>query len=170
MSNSLWPPCTVAHQALLSFTIFQSLLEFMSIELVMLSNHLIFCCLLLYLFSISPSIRVFSSESALHIRWPKDSSFSFSISPSNEYSGLIAFRIDWLDLPAVQGALKSLLQRQNFKASSALSLLYGPTLTSVHDYYKNHSSVITFLKIGRELKAFIPFENEFTGQIQCLSD
>ena len=93
-------PRTSPRQAPLSCSISQSLLEFMSIELVMLSNHLIFCCLLLYLFSISPSIRVFSSESALHIRWPKDSSFSFSISPSNEYSGLIAFRIDWFDLLA----------------------------------------------------------------------
>ena len=87
-----------------------------------------------------PSIRVFSNESALHIRWPKYWSFSFIISPSNEYSGLIFFRIDWLDLPTVQGTLKSLLQHQ-FKSinSSALSFLYSPTLTSIHDYWKNYS-------------------------------
>ena len=85
----------------------------MSTELVMLSNHLILCCLLLLLPSIFPSIRGFSSESALHIRWPKYQNFSFRNSPSNEYSGSIAFRIDWLDLLAVQGTLRSLLQRHN---------------------------------------------------------
>ena len=88
----------------------------MSIESMMPSNHLIFCCPLL-LGSIFPSIRVFSNESALHIRWPKNWSFSFSISPSNEYSGLISFRMDWLDLLAVQGTLKSLLQHHSSKAS-----------------------------------------------------
>ena len=95
----------------------------------------------LLLSSIPPSIRVFSSESVLHIRWPKDWSFSFSISPSNEYSGLISFRIDWLDLLAAQGTLKSLLPTPQFKSvsSSALSFLYGPTLTSIHDHWKNHS-------------------------------
>ena len=82
--------------------------------------------------------RVFSSESVLHIRWPKNWSFSFSISPFNEYSGLISFRMDWLDLLAVQGTLKSLLQHHSIN-SLALSLLYGPTLTSIHDYWKNHS-------------------------------
>ena len=91
--------------------------KFMSIELVMISNNLIFCRPLLLLPSIFPSIRVFSSESVLHIRWPKYLSFNFSISPSNEYSGLISFRIDWLDLLAVQGTLKSLLQHHSSKAS-----------------------------------------------------
>ena len=101
---------TAAHQAFLSFTITQSFLKLMSIELVMPSNHLILCWPLLLLPSIFPSIRVFSSESVLHIRWPKYWCFSFSISPSNEYSGLISFRIDWFDLLAIQGALESLLQ------------------------------------------------------------
>ena len=91
------------------------LLKFMSIELVMLSNHLILCCPLLLLPSIFPSIRVLSSESALRIRWPKYWSFSFSISPSNEYSGLISFRIEWFNLLAVQGTLKSLLQHHSLK-------------------------------------------------------
>ena len=96
----------IACQTPLSFIIFQSLLKFMSIELVMLSNHLILCHLLLLLPSIFPRIKVFSSESALYIRWPKDWSFNFSISPSNEYSGLISFRIDWFDFLAVQVILK----------------------------------------------------------------
>ena len=117
---TLW---TVAHQASLSFAISQSLLKLMSIESVIPSNHLILCCPLLLLPSIFPSIRIFSSESALHVRWPKFWSFSFSISPSkegmtsSEYSGFISFRIDWFDLLAVQGALKSLLQHHNLKAS-----------------------------------------------------
>ena len=110
-------PWTAAHQASLSFTIFQSLLRLMSIELVMLSNHLILCCPLLFLPSIFPSIRVFSNELALHIRWSKYWSFSFSISLANEYLGLISFRIDWFDLLAVQGTLKSLLQLHYSKAS-----------------------------------------------------
>ena len=97
------------------------------------SNHLILFCPLLLLTSVFPSIRVFSDESALHIRWPKYWSFSFRISPSNEYSGLISFRIDWFDLLAVHGTLKSLLQHHSSKASIllVLSLLYGPTLTSI---------------------------------------
>ena len=103
-------------QASLSFTISRSLLELMSIEVMMPSNHLILCCLLLLLPSIFPSIRVFSNESALHIMGPKYWSFSFSISPSNEYSELISFRIDWFDL-AVQGPLKSLLQHHSSKTS-----------------------------------------------------
>ena len=109
-------PWTAACQASLSFTISKSLFKFMSIELVMLSNHLILCHLLLLLPSVFPSIRVFSNESALHITWPKYWSFSFSISHSNEYSGLISFRIDWFDL-AVQGTLKSVPQHHNSKAS-----------------------------------------------------
>ena len=109
MSNSV-TPLTAARQASLSFTIFWSLLKFISIKSVMPSNHLILCGPLLLLHSIFPSIRVFSNELALLIRWPKYWSFSFNISPSNEYSGLISFGMDWLDLLAVQGTLKSLLQ------------------------------------------------------------
>ena len=112
----------------------------MSIDLVMPSNHLILCRLLLLLPSIFPSIRAFANELALHIRWPEYWSFSFSISPSSEYSGLISFRVDWFDLPAVQGTFKSLLTPQLESInSSVLNLLFGPTLTSVHDYWKNHS-------------------------------
>ena len=125
-------PWTATHQASLSITISWSLLKLMSIKLVMSSNHLILSFPLLPLPSIFPSIRVFSSGSALHIRWPKYWSFSFSISPSNEYSGLISSRIDWFDLLAVQGTLKSLLQHHAERnSSSVLSLLYGPVLTSV---------------------------------------
>ena len=100
-----------------SITSSQGLFKLMSIESVMPSNHLIFCCLLLFLPSIFPRIRVLSEESVLHIRWPKYWSFSFSISPSNEYSGLISFRMDWLDLLAVQGTLKSLFQHHSSKVS-----------------------------------------------------
>ena len=111
-------PWTAARQASLSITKSQSLLRLMSIESVMPSSHLILCRPLLLLPSIFPSIRVFSNESVLHIRWPKYWSFSFSISPSNEYSELISFRMDWLDLLAVQGTLKSLLQHHSSKAST----------------------------------------------------
>ena len=107
---NLCNPMTAAHQASLSITNSWSLLRLMSIESVMPSNHLILCHLLLFLLSIFPSIRVFSIESVLHIRWPNYRSFSFSISPSNEYSGLISFRMDWLDLFVVQGYHKNLLQ------------------------------------------------------------
>ena len=110
-------PWTAAHKASLSITISWSLLKLMSIESVMPSNHLILCCPLLLPLSILPSIRVFSDESVLHMRWPKYWSFSFSISPSNEYSGLISFRIDWFDIFAVQGTPKSLLQHHSSKAS-----------------------------------------------------
>ena len=110
-------PWTAATQASLSFTISQSLLKLMLIEPVLPSNHLILCCPLLLLPSIFPSIRVFSNESVLCIRWPNYWSFSFRFSPSNEYSGLISFRIDWLDLLAVQGPLESLLQHHRSKAS-----------------------------------------------------
>ena len=178
-------------QASLSFTISWSLIKFMPMEFMMLSNHLILSLPLLLLPSIFPCIRVFSSELSLCIRWPKHWSFSFSISPFNEYSGLISFRIDWFDLLAMHGTLKSLLQHHNLKASIlrcskywsfsfsigpsneysglislridwfdllavqgtlksllqyhssknslALSFFYGPTLTSVHDYWKNDS-------------------------------
>ena len=117
-------PWTATHQAYLAFTIFQSFLKFMSIESIMPSNHLILCCPLLLLPSISPSIRVFSNDSALQIRWPKYWNFSFSISPSNEYSGLISFRIDWFYLLAVQGTLKSLLQHHNSKPSICWPLAF----------------------------------------------
>ena len=110
-----------------------SLLKLMCIESVMPSKHLILCLPLFLPPSIFPSIRVFSNESVLHIRWPKYWSFSFSISPSNEYSRLISFKMDWLDLLVVQLTLKSFLN------SSVLSFLYSPTLTFIHDYWKNHS-------------------------------
>ena len=116
-SDSLPPPRTAACQASLSITNSRSLLKLMSVEPVMSSNHLILCRPLFLLPSIFPGIRVFSSESALHIRWPKYWSFSFSINPSNEYTGLISFMIDWLDLLAIQGTLKSLLQHHSSKAS-----------------------------------------------------
>ena len=110
-------PWTAARQASLSITNSRSSLKLMSIESVMPSSHLILCRPLLLLPPIPPSIRVFSNESALHIRWPKYWSFSFNISPSNEHSGLISFRMDWLDLLVVQGSLKSLLQHHSSKAS-----------------------------------------------------
>ena len=114
---ALWDPQTVAIQASMSFTSSQSLLKLMSIESVMPSNHLILCCPLLCLPSIFPSIRVFSNVSVLHIRWPEYWNFSFSISPSNKYSGLISFRIDWFDLLDVQRTLKSLPQHHSLKSS-----------------------------------------------------
>ena len=129
-------PWTAARQASPSITNSQSLLKLVSIELMMSSNHLILCCPLLLSPSILPSTRVFSYESVLRIRWPKYWSFSFRISPFNEYSGLISFRMDWLDLLAVQGTLKSLLQHHSSKASNLLcsAFLYRPILTSIHDY------------------------------------
>ena len=131
---------TAAHQASVPITNPQSLLKPMSIESVMPSNHLILCRPLLLLPSIFPSIRVFSNESVLQFRWPKYWSFSFSNSPSNEYSGLISFRIDWLDLLTVEGTLESCPTPQVKSINSlALSFLSSPTLTSIHDYWKNHS-------------------------------
>ena len=121
-------PWTAAHQASLSITNSQSLRKLTSIKLVTPSNHLILCRPLLLLPSIFPSIRVFSNESVLHISWPKDWSFSFSISPSNVYSGLISFRMDWLDLLAIQGTLKSLLQDH----SSEASILWRSAFFMVH--------------------------------------
>ena len=140
MSDSVIP-WTAPHQASLSITNSQNLLKIMSIESVMSSNLLILCHPLFLPASIFPSIRVFSNESGLCIKWPKYWSFSFSISPSNEYSGLISFRIDWYDLLAVQGIFKGLLPTPQFKStnSSAFSFLYGPTFTSTHFYWKNHS-------------------------------
>ena len=133
-------PWTAARQASLS-TISWSLLRLMSIESMMPSNHLILCRLLLLPPSIFPSIRVFFSESVLHIRWPKDWSFSFNISPFNECSGLISFRIDCFDLLTVQIYPQESSPAPQFKNinSLALSIPYGPTLTSVHAYWKNHS-------------------------------
>ena len=133
-------PWTPARQVSLSIANSQSLLKLISIASVMPSNHLILCCPLLFPPSIFPRIRVFSNESVLRIRWPKYWSFSFSISLSNEHPGLISFRMNWLDLLTVEGTLKSSPTPQ-FKSinSSALSFLYSPTLTSVHDYWKNHS-------------------------------
>ena len=126
---------TAALQASMPITNSWSLLILMSIALVMPSNNLTLCRPLLLPPSIFPTTRVFSSEAVIHIRWPKYWSFSFSISPSNEYSGLISFRIDRLSLFAVQLTLKNLLQHQ-FKSTNslALSIIYGPTLTSIHDY------------------------------------
>ena len=119
------------------------------------SNHLVLSCPLLLLPSIFPSIRVFSSESALRIRCPKYWSFSFSISPFSEYSELISFWVDWLDLLTVQRTLKSLTLQFKSISSSALSFLYGPALTSIHDYWKNHSfssgedrEIMSFLKVA----------------------
>ena len=128
VSNSV-TPWTAGCQASLFFTIFQSLLKLMSIELVMPSNHLI-CCPLVLLPSIFPRIRVFSNESVLRIRWPKYWSFSFSISPSNEHSGLISFRIDWFDLLAVKGTLKSLLQHHSSKRCIILYLMMYYTINA----------------------------------------
>ena len=134
-------PWASACQGSLSLTVSWSLLKCMCIESVMPSNHLVFCHPLL-LPSVFPSIRVFPNESVLHIRGSRYWNSSFSMSPFNEYLGLISFRIDWLDLLVVQGTLKSLLQHHSSKVinSSALSFLYSPTLTSVHDYWKNHRS------------------------------
>ena len=131
-------PWTAARQASLSITNSWNSPQLMSIELVMPSNHLILCRPLLLLPSIFPTIRVFSNESVLCIRWPKY--WSFSISPSNEHPGMISFRMDWLDLLAVQGTLKESSPTQ-FKSinSSVLSFLYSPTLTSMYVYRKNHS-------------------------------
>ena len=129
---------TGALQASLSSTISWGLLKLISTESVMPSNHLVFCCPLLFLLcSIFPSIRVFSNELALHIRWPKYWSFSFSINPSNEYSGFISFRINWFDLLAVQRTLKSLLKQH----SSKVSILWRSAfmVQPIHDYWKSQS-------------------------------
>ena len=133
-------PLITVPQASLSITNSRSSLRLTSIESVMPSSHLIFGCSPLLLPPIPPSIKVFSSESTLRMRWPKYRSFSFSIIPSKEIPGLISFRMDWLDLLAVQGTLKSSPTPQ-FKSinSLALSFLHSPTLTSIHDYWKNHS-------------------------------
>ena len=146
MCPTLCAPWTAALQASLSITNSQSLLKLMSTESVMPSNHLILCRPLLLPPSVFPCIKVFSNESVLHIKWPTYWSFSFSISPSNEYSGLISFRMDWLDLLAGQGTSQesSTPQFKSFNSSALsflfffffLSFLYSPTLTSMHDYWK----------------------------------
>ena len=141
-------PWTAAHQASVSFTISWSLLKLMSVESVMPSSHLILCHPLLLLPSIPPSIRVFSNESALRIRWPKYWSFSLSVSPSNDYSGLISFRMDWLDLLAVQGTLKSLLQHHNLKSS----VLWCSAFFMVH---LSHSYMITGKTIASTIWTFV---------------
>ena len=147
---TLW---TVARQGSLFFTISWSLLKLMSIELVMPSNHLILCRFLHFLSSVFPSIRVFSNESNLCMMWPKY--WSFSNSPSNEYSGLIFFRTDWFYLLAIQRLSRvfssTTIQKHH---SLALILLYGPTLTSVHDYWKNHSFDHTDLCWQSDISAF----------------
>ena len=133
-------PWTTAHQASLSITNSWSLPKLTSIESVMPSNHVILYCPLLILPPIFPSNRVFSNESVLCIRCPKYWLFSFSISPSNEYSELISYKIDWFDLLAVQGDSQESSPSPQFKSINflVLSLLYSPTLTSIHDYWKNH--------------------------------
>ena len=160
-------PWTVAHQTSLSFTISQSLLKFMSIESVMLSNHLILCHPLL-LPSMFPSIRYFSNESALHIRWPKFWSFRFSISPSNEYSGLISFRIDWFAIFAVRGTLKSFLQHCNSKVSilqfsaflmvrlSHAYITIGKTIALIRQIFVNMAMSLLFNLLSRLVIASLP--------------
>ena len=140
---------TIARQASLSFTVSQSLFKLISADLVMPFNHLILCHPLLLLPSIFPSIRVFFNESAPPIRWPKYWSFSFSISPSNQYSGLISFRIDWFDVTAVQRTLKSLLQKYNSKTSILQHSAFFMVQLSIHDYWKNHSFDKTALLLAK---------------------
>ena len=161
-------PWTAPRQASLSLTISQSLLKLMSIESVMPSNHLVLCHPLFLLPLISPSIRVFSNESALLIRWPKYWNFSFSISPSNEHSGLISFRMDWLDLLAVQGTLKSLLQHHSTKASilrhSAFFIVQlshpymttGKTVALTRQTSVNKIISLLFNTLSRFLIVFLP--------------
>ena len=145
---TLWDPMDCSMPASLSFTISQSLLKLMSIESVMPSNHFILCHPLLLLPSIFPNIKVLSSELALHIRWPKYWKFSSSVSPSNEYSGLISFRMDWF----VSRVFSSITFRSI--SSSLLSYLFGPALTSTRDYWKNHSFDYTDLYWQSEVSAF----------------
>ena len=161
-------PGTAAHQASLSITNSQSLLKLISMKSEMPSNHLILCHLLLLLPSLFPSIRVFSSESVLHIRWPKDWSFSFSISPSNEYSELISFMIDWLDLLAVQEILKSLLQHHSSKASifqhssffivqlSHPNMTTGKTIALTRWTFVSKVMSLLFNMLSRLIIAFLP--------------
>ena len=152
MSDSLQ---LAAHQASLSITNSQSLLKLMAIESVMPSSHLIICRSLLLLPPVPPSIRVFSNEAPLHMRWPKYWSFSLRISPSNEHPGLISFRMDWLDLLAVQGTLESLLQHHSSKASILrLSAFFTVQLSHPYIYWKNHSPDLTDLCWQSNVSAF----------------
>ena len=171
VAQSCWTLCDPmgcsTPQCCMSLTISPSLLKLISIELVMRSNHLVLCCPLFLLPSVFPSIRLFSNESVLRIRWLKQWSFTLSISPSNEYSGLISLRIDWFDLLAVQGTQESSPTPQ-FKSinSSVLSLLCGPALTFIHDYWTNHCfdqmdlcwqvMFLFFNMPSRLVKAFLP--------------
>ena len=134
-------PWIAAHQASLSITISRSSRKITSIKSVMTSSHLILCPPLFLLPPIPPSIRVFSNESTLHMRWPEYWSFSFSIIPSKEHPGLISFRMDWLDVLAVQGDSQESSPTPHFKSinSSVLSFLHSPTLISIHDHWENHS-------------------------------
>ena len=159
---------TAVYQASVSFTVSQSLVKLISIELVMPSNHLILCCPLLLLPSIFPIVRVFSNELVLRIRWPKYWSFSFSINPSNEYSGLISFRMDWFDLLAVQGILKSLLQHHNLKASvlrrsaffmvqlSHLYMTTGKTIALTIRIFVSKMMSLLFNMLSRFVIALLP--------------
>ena len=161
-------PWTAAHLASLSFAISQSLLKLISIELVMPSNHLILCCPLLLLPSVFPNIRVFSKESAFRIKWPKYWSFSFSVRLSNDYSGLISFRTYWLDLLAVQGTLKSLLQYHTLKASilwcsaffmvqlSHLYVITGKTIALTIRTFVGKVMSLLFNMLSRFVIAFLP--------------
>ena len=161
-------PWTAARQASLSITNSQSLPTLMSIESVMPSNHLIFCHPLLLLPSIFPSIRVFSNESVLHFRWPKFLSFSFNISPSNEHSGLISFRLDWLDLLAAQGTLRSLLQHHSSKASILLHSAFfivqlshpymttGKTIALTRQTFVGKVMSLLFNMLSRLVITFLP--------------
>ena len=158
-------PWTAAHQASLSFTITQSLLKLMSIELVMPSNHLILGHMLLLLSSIFPTIKVFSNESAVCITWPNYWSFSFSISPSNEYSELISFRIDWLDLLAVQGTFKSLLQHHNSKASIPFKCSVFFMVQLLHLYMTTEKTIV----VGYLLSHVWLFVTPWTAALQDCS-
>ena len=161
-------PWTAVRQASLSISNSQSLLKLMSIELVMPSSHLILCHPLLLLSLIPPSIRVFSSDSTLSMRWPKDWCFSFSISPSNEYSGLISFRMGWLDLLAVKGTLKSLLQHHSSKASifqcsafftvqlSHPYMTTGKTIALTRWIFVGKMMSLLFNMLSRLVMAFLP--------------
>ena len=167
MSNSA-TPWIAAHQASLSITNSRSLPKLMSIELLMPSKHLILCHPLLLLSSIFPSIRVFSNESALHIKWPKYWSFSLNISPSNEHPGLISLRMDWLDLLAVQGTLKSLLQHHSSKASIFLCSAFfivqlshpymttGKTIALTRPTFVDKVMSLLFNMLSRLVITFLP--------------
>ena len=144
-------PWTAAHQASLSFTVSRSLLKLTSTELVMPSNHLIPCCPLFPLPSVFPSIGVFSNELALGIKWPNYWSFSFSISSSNQHSGLISFRIDWLDLLAVQGTLKSLLHPHSSKASILPCFLSKFNMACFYLFHECHTFFLRALQMFFEL-------------------